>query len=465
MVSSYSRLSTFCEDNGRMSFALFLLYLIVILLRPTEFFQLNLEGARPIFWLWVCAFVSSTVHAVARAEAAAKSTHFVLLGFFLLTIVVSQLRQGWLGGAAYAFFQFSTSAGLFVLICLNATTLKRLRTTCAVVLACVTIIATISTISFHTGMMSQQLVVKQTSGDDALESFSTADSAIPADDKSGQFLYRIRGLGFLNDPNDLAQAIVMVLPFLWGLSRKGRGARNLLVVWLPGAVLGYAIYLTHSRGALIALASLFFFGLRRLLGTARTALVMAAGGALVVVAGFGGGRQFSTGEESANLRVEAWYSGLEMLKSNLLLGVGYGNFTDHHVRTAHNSFVLCFAELGVIGYFFWVALIVLVFQGLNKVVVNAPERAPEREFATLLRSSFIGVMTCAWFLSRTYQATLFLLLGLGAAGWYCWAILAESPAELAERRTLKWVLPTLGTMAVAFGSVYAVILLDALLLK
>ena len=448
-----------------MSFALFLLYVIVILLRPTEFFQLNLESARPVFWLWVCAFVSSTLRALARAEAAAKSTHFVLLGFLLLAIVLSQLKQGWLGGAAFAFFQFSTSAGLFALICLNATTLTRLRTTCTVVLACVTIVAAMGTISFHTGMMSQQLVVKQMSGDDAMESFSAADSAIPADDTSGQFLYRIRGLGFLNDPNDLAQAIVMVLPFLWGLSRKGRSARNLLVVWLPGALLGYAIYLTHSRGALIALASLFFFGLRRLLGTARTMLAMVAGGALVVVAGFGGGRQFSTGEESANLRVEAWYAGLEMLKSNLLLGVGYGNFTDHHVRTAHNSFVLCFAELGVIGYFFWVALIVLVFQGLNKVVLDAPEQAPVREFATLLRSSFIGVMTCAWFLSRTYQATLFIMLGLGVSAWYCWAILADSPAEIEERRRLKWALPTFGTMAVGFGSVYAVVLLDALLLK
>jgi hypothetical protein len=66
--------------------------------------------------------------------------------------------------------------------------------------------------------------------------------------------------------------------------------------------------LTHSRGAVVGLASLLFVGMRQTLGP--------------------------------------------------VFGVSYNSFTDHHERTTHNSFVLCFAELGLLGYFTWLALVV-----------------------------------------------------------------------------------------------------------
>lgn len=451
-----------------MSFALFLFYLVVVLVRPIETFDLELGDARPILWLWVASFMVSVLHALSKREAAAKPAHFLLLGFLLLAIMLSQLKQGWLGGAILSALDFSTSAGLFVLVCLNVTTLKRLRIACAAVLASVVVVAAMSTNAYHTGKMVDKLVLSQwVGGNEVTEEVALAAlNSIPAQDASGLYLWRIRGLGFMSDPNDLAQAMVMVLPLLWGLSRRGRWFINLVFIWTPGALLAYAIYLTHSRGALLGLASLFFFGLRERFGTPKTTIGLLGIGVAANVAGFGGGREFSSGEESAGDRIDAWYEGIQMLKGNLLLGVGYGNFLDNHHLTAHNSFVLCFAELGLVGYFFWMALIILVYQGLNKAIVNGAADTEEHKLAVLLRSSLIGFLTCAWFLSRTYQPTLFLLLGLATASWYVWAKTAGNDRKEAKaRRRLNWMFLTLAGMVLSITAVYGFIVLDGLMGK
>jgi O-antigen ligase len=158
-------------------------------------------------------------------------------------------------------------------------------------------------------------------------------------------------------------------------------------------------------------------------------------------------------------RIEAWYEGIQMLKSSPLLGVGYGNFLDHHHLTAHNSFVLCFAELGLVGYFFWMGLIVLVYRGLGKVIAEGAAEADERKLAILLRSSVVGFLTCAWFLSRTYQPTLYLLLGLATATWFCWAKQAGSKREYAQRGRLPWALPALGMMVITIIAVQGFIVM------
>jgi O-antigen ligase len=310
-------------------------------------------------------------------------------------------------------------------------------------------------------------VLSQWVGGDSVsdEVAASIKDVIPGKDDSGLLLWRIRGLGFMSDPNDLAQAMVMVLPFLWGMVRRGHRLRNAVLVWLPGLVLGYAIYLTHSRGALIGLASLFFFALRERFGAMKTMLGIAGVSMAASVSGFGGGREFSSGEESAGSRIDAWYEGLQMLKSSPLFGVGYGNFLDHHHLTAHNSFVLCFAELGLVGYFFWMALIVLVYQGLSRVIVKGDKDAEERKLAVLLRSSLVAFLTCSWFLSRTYQPTLFLMLGLATSVWYCWMKQAADKKERKARRELHWGGLTIALMVGSILAVHGFVIMDGLLAR
>src|SRR5919198_72393 len=170
--------------------------------------------------------------------------------------------------------------------------------------------------------------------------------------------------------------------------RQRRFFSNVVLLGVPGAAFLYAIFLTHSRGAVLGLASLLFFGMRKALGLVKTGLLVGVLLVAVVVTNAAGGRGFSAQEESAGDRILAWSEGLTMLRHQPLFGVGYNSFTEHHSITAHNSFVLCFAELGLIGYFMWLALAVTVFRDVNQVA-NLSEGAglASRSYAAMLRSS------------------------------------------------------------------------------
>ena len=107
-----------------------------------------------------------------------------------------------------------------------------------------------------------------------------------------------------------------------------------------------------------------------------------------------------------------------MFRSNPILGVGYLNFTDHNDLTAHNSFVLCFAELGIVGYFFWLALLVVAILQIGQVRRCEDDDAEAddlRRHAKVLVASFAGMLVAAFFLSRSYNPILYLLVGLAFA--------------------------------------------------
>ncbi|MFT3665098.1 O-antigen ligase family protein [Piscinibacter sp.] len=419
--------------QSSMSFFLFTLYLALNFARPVELLAPELGELRPMLWLWLLAFGAACVEAVRYQRIAASSLHILMLLGFMAAIVVSQVMQGWAGGAVYAMAVFSTSSMFFLLAALNLTTHERLVTAGKVLALSIVVMAAVGVFSYHTGWHADTLVLAQNTYDDNLDpDVGPEPGTAPAKDSSGRFLWRLHALGFLQDPNDFAQAMIVSLPLLLLGYAPGRLLRNLVFIGLPAALLLYAILLTHSRGALVGIGAMLFFGARRYLGTTRTLML---GGLLVAGAlatSFGGGRAFSAQEESAGDRISAWYAGFQMFKSSPLFGIGFQNFTEHHHLTAHNSFVLCLAELGMSGYFFWMAMLVLAFLGLKRAGAAAGgSSTPE-----LLTTALIGFLTCAWFLSRTYQPTLFLLLAMCAAAWHCatrGAVQASAPSPAAAR--------------------------------
>jgi hypothetical protein len=447
-----------------MSFAVFLLYVFLSFFRPIELFAPEMAELRPMLVLWTIGFLLAAGRALGRKEIAARGTDFKLLFSFMLLLGVSVALNGWAGGAFTAINEFSTSSMLFVLVALNVTTLKRLKATCATVVLSMLIAALFGVQAFHTGKFAEQLVLRQNAPladdiDPTRISAAVAAETIPAYDKTGWFLWRVRGQGFLSDPNDFSQVLVMCLPLLWALWRQGKWLRNLLFVLTPASVMGYAIYLSQSRGALLGAASLLFFVVRDWLGTTKTTVLMGLGGAAFLAVSAIGGRGFSSQEQSAGERIEAWSVGLELLKWRPVFGAGYGNFTDHHHLTAHNSFVLCFAELGLVGYFVWIGMVVLTYKSLSSVIDSMPQRNPSRQMVVLLRNSLVGFLVCAWFLSRTYQPVLYFLLALCIAAWYC---ATQSPGmtdqeSAAYRRThnIRWVKSTLLVMALTIFAVKA----------
>ena len=443
-----------------MSFYVYLIYLVLTFIRPVEMFWPWMDEYRPMLWLWALAFVLAAVRAVSRRQIAVRPLYLGVLALFVVVIAASQVVNGWTGGALIAVSEFSPAAMLFVLTCLNLTSIERVKATCATIVVCIIAVAGFGVAAYHYGFMGDLLVLYQNMGD-ALNSPVLEPGTIPADDVPGARLWRVRSLGFLNDPNDLAQAVVMVLPLLWGAYRRRRLFRNLVVVGVPGAMLLYTIFLTHSRGALLGIIALLVFGVRRRLGTVRTVMLALIVVVAASVGNFGGERSYSTGEESAGERIEAWYSGLQMLRSQPVFGVGFGNFTDRNDgRTAHNSFVLSFAELGLLGSLLWVGLITGAYRELEQTIELAPADSIERKLAGLLRASLIGFMTCAWFLSRTYQPELFLLLAICLGTAYCARARFSAPDEGKTWPPISLAWPTLVVMFSAIFAVYGFILLS-----
>jgi O-antigen ligase len=138
-------------------------------------------------------------------------------------------------------------------------------------------------------------------------------------------------------------------------------------------------------------------------------------------------RTIDSDESSADGRIQAWYEGLQMFKYRPVFGIGKGQFAEHHSLTAHNSFVLIWAELGVLGYCLWFLTISLTLTLLIKVFQLDKSKYEESKYeesklmlndiflAKCLFLSFIGYLTTAFFLSRSYIVFLYVFLGLSYA--------------------------------------------------
>lgn len=431
-----------------MGFRTYLLYLFMVFVRPIEQFLPDLMALRPILILWIVTFVASVVEARKAGGSAARPVHYWMLVGMMIVVICSLLFTGYVSNISWAAGEFSTPAMLFVLTALNVTTVEKFRRTCRLLIICVILLTLESLSSYYLGFRVEELIIPQLANENVTIPKDIA--AIPAQDTSGAFIWRIRSVGFLRDPNDFAQTIVMVLPWLFMFTpATGSLLKQAWRVLPLASLLFLTLNHTHSRGGLLGLAAMLIFSLKSRLGNVKTGVLLALAFGAFQFLGLGGGREISSKEQSANERIEAWSDGMLMMKQHPLFGVGYGNFTEHHIRTAHNSYVLCFSELGLLGYFFWIGLIVMGMKSVNRVIATAPPGSDSQRLATLLRISMIGFLVCAWFLSRTYIPTLYILTAMGVCLLHC-ARKETDPKQYPELHApLKWFAATVGTMVVS----------------
>lgn len=224
--------------------------------------------------------------------------------------------------------------------------------------------------------------------------------------------------GIFADPNDLAALLVGGLPLILGRLISGKTLQKFAYGGLIGIV-AWAIFLTHSRGGMLALlivvGSVFLiFSRNRLL-----AFVL-AGAVCFLLLTFGTGRMtnFDSQEESANSRFHFWINAVEQLRENPVVGVGYRFFADTNDNmVAHNTFVQCFAETGLPGYFFWIGCLYYCFRRRNAAGVEwvqGKEPAASRDIL-IARLATIGFFSACFWISRTFIPITYLFLALPVA--------------------------------------------------
>lgn len=257
---------------------------------------------------------------------------------------------------------------------------------------------------------------------------------------------RVRSSGIFHDPNDLALILVTVLPFL--ITNVWRSGHNLIVRILSAAACVpsvLCVFYTNSRGGWLALGTMLMVYVaiharRRKLGMIIAVLVF------VAIFSLGPSRlgALSSSEESAHERIIAWGEANQMLKANPLFGVGWGLFRDftEENMVAHNSFAQCWGELGMFGYFFWLALVIASFKdswALANVTGDYPEAPEYEQLGKTAFASFAGFIAAAMFLSRTYVIPLYVMFGL-VAGLRTAYEREHGPLDRAfQNRQLRWV--------------------------
>lgn len=411
---------------GKMGFFITILYFVTYYLTPATIFgpfaayRVQLIFAVIVTLVSLPSLVGSTIWKTPQTLA--------LVGLTLATFMSIAVGGHWIGGGISALVGFIPTAFAYFLVCVHCNTKRRFQ---------IIVLTMLFVCLFVIGHGTAELLHGIPTADDAQQQADMDQSYFMGmRNDAGEWFYRLRGMGEINDPNDLAQVIVCVIPLLFVFWRKKRMIRNLFFVVVPVCALLWGDYLTHSRGSMIALLAVVIVATRRKIGTV-PAVVLAA--ILFVGASatqFTGGREISAsaGED----RTALWGEGLQLLKSHPLFGVGFGQMPDYTGLTAHNTIVVCAAELGLFGLYFWsMFLLPSVRDGIvvasqknfaelpplqaspipNTGLVESNQLEPEEinRLGRLMVLSLTGFLVAGWFLSRAYVLTLFLLGGMTEA--------------------------------------------------
>jgi hypothetical protein len=389
------------------AFILTTTYVVLSHLSPAALFP-HLAKYNIMVWLAVAATLACLPQLFLHPSRWRSPEVYLMLGL-TAAVPVSLIANGQTGGALRGLREFLVTGVVFFLVVASVDTVRKMR-----VLAFVVVISAVCLLSqslygwYRNGLESQYVYRAQ---------FYNAQRGV-----NDEFP-RLRSVGFLDDPNDFAQFLLVsasLLTMAWWPGRWRRNLKgNLALVMLPGAYLLYGVLVTHSRGGLIGLAILVFFLLEKRFGKIISLLLSAGFLRSLFWMGAQGPREISMSDPATSGRIEVAKVGSAMFRGSPLFGVGFHQFTVHNPSlTAHNSVLLCLSELGIFGTVFWLGLLVFSILDLNRIIRNdtAVAQAPGLvSAANGVRIALFTFFGTALFLSRTYVMTLYLLLGMAAA--------------------------------------------------
>lgn len=422
-------------------FTALLAYLFFVLIRPQDYPALVETLAFPF---QPVALITAAAIWMLSPRKNFDAPQYLVLATFFVVLMLSHIFNGWLGGAIEQLNKFAPVVLAFVVFANALDRRERILTVMAMFCVCASVMSIHGIEQVHTGNSWTGVELSQGS--------------------------RIMYVGIFNDPNDMGMFFVTCEPMAAYLASQASGLRRWFW-WLILGILLYGVYLTTSRGAL--LGTLVVMGVY--IWQRRGVFVAGGLGAMAMAAVLALPSRMSemdVEEASAQGRVDSWYEGIQMFIGHPIFGVGPDMYSDYHHLTAHNSFVLVMAETGIIGFTLWLTFIGYGFRMMwvgsrgfeespeaiaEQLIETAPEDyepLPEagdaeagharteadlsdpaareeaawetalthaqaihdaRMLALTLFLSQVGFFTTAFFLSRSYVVTLYLLAAVVVA--------------------------------------------------
>lgn len=239
----------------------------------------------------------------------------------------------------------------------------------------------------------------------------------------------VDGGSIYRDENAFALLFVCGLPFVYYLGWEMRKKWLRWGLWATIPLGWHAIFLTGSRGGLVALGavmiSVLFLSNRKIFVLPMLIFFLffyqwQAGDIMTERS-----QQITDykGEGSAEMRLAAWTGGVRMIVDQPLFGVGLGSFItalpdyyDTNPRVAHNTFIQFAAESGVGAGLAYFVIVILFFKQSFYIRrwCNAAGIDDEKNRIYLYNNastaSFIGLTVCSLFLSLNTYELFFVLL-------------------------------------------------------
>lgn len=366
-----------------------IIFLFLILIRPQDFLP-GLAGLPLVFVTMAILFLGWVIGQSPKKLFRTGQDKFV--GLFLVAMVVSTISVHWLAYTA-EIMVYSLKIGLIYYLVVTVVNDERKFTRLNVVL--ILLIAAVAGIG-----------ILQVCGWDI-----TGVGMVWSTDKSE---WLIRGVGIFDNPNDLAYSVMIVVPFALGYFLETRSLPAKMIWLLIFGISIYCIYLTRSRGGLIALIIclicwLYLWASSRFIR--KVVIVIGIVGILVLVNTQAGRYR---NDESSMGRVEAWAAGLGMVKEHPVIGMGKGQFIEHYERDSHSSFVRCLAELGMLGLYAWLGMVYC--SAIFLVRARRINRAYKLRVYVIGFAAFLFAYLCASiFSTRTYDIVFIISLAMISA--------------------------------------------------
>jgi O-Antigen ligase len=254
---------------------------------------------------------------------------------------------------------------------------------------------------------------------------------------------RVRYVGVLSDPNEASMVICLGVPIAICFYQRRRSFARLVGMGVTVVLAAVAVVMSQSRGGqlvFVTVLGVYLISRYRWRG-------ILVGLVLSIPVLLYGGRNDASAEESKLGRLGVQRDGIEMFIHSPVSGVGYGQYVTHSSGTAHDSFVLTPAELGLIGMATWMMVFWLSFKiVLTALKVCADDK--DREAATwgmAVLAMLSGLAVGVAFLSFNYHYVLWTVFGV--AGAYHRSVLTRHPEATVRGTFRDLVLVTGGNLA------------------
>jgi hypothetical protein len=424
-----------------MAFPLTLLYLMVAYLSTKTVF--GPVGRYHVEEMLLILVVCVSLPALQRTFVQKTIQTLALAGLALSVFLSILIGMKYAHGAFAAFEDFIPNAFAYFLVVLHCRTKLRLQILVLLLFFVSSFVIVNGIVQLQTVTPFQLMHPMHTDDDDF--GFQDADPTIAADTNfpdsylMGQVggdgvIYRLRGQNFISDPNDFGQLLVCLLPLTFMFWRPKNIVMNVAIVFPMVIMIGVGIYLTHSRGALLAIMGVVIVAFRRKIGIIPSVILGGGVFAAAMALHLTGGRDISA--DAGADRTALWGDGLGLLKMHPFFGAGFNQMADIIGKTAHNSVIVCAAELGAFGLFCWSlfllptvrdAMAVASPTGLTDAAPLPVDESPYAyaairtekldktaigDMGRLIFFSLVGFLICAMFLSRAFVMTFFLLGGM-----------------------------------------------------